>query len=193
MAIIAILAAIAVPNFLEAQMRAKVMKAVSDMRTIANAISIYELDHDQIPWPRRLNPDTEWVVDWILVEGVRVKHMGELLSSPIAYLSDVPYDYFNTRQLLGSTMRIPARRSSFVFSGVPHGGPTSFVQKWWDIMDHVNFQWRWFMESAGPDLVWWDNWGTSEKQNTFYYDPTNGTISKGQIVTFEGNVTFPKF
>src|SRR3712207_3721638 len=37
-AIIAILAAIAVPNFLEAQVRAKVSRAKSDMRTVTVAI-----------------------------------------------------------------------------------------------------------------------------------------------------------
>jgi prepilin-type N-terminal cleavage/methylation domain-containing protein len=40
-AIIAILAAIAVPNFLEAQVRAKVSRAHSDMRSIAIALEGY--------------------------------------------------------------------------------------------------------------------------------------------------------
>ncbi len=37
-AIIAILAAIALPNFLEAQMRAKVSRLKADMRSVATAI-----------------------------------------------------------------------------------------------------------------------------------------------------------
>jgi prepilin-type N-terminal cleavage/methylation domain-containing protein len=37
-AIIAILAAIAVPNFLEAQVRSKVARVKADMRTLATAI-----------------------------------------------------------------------------------------------------------------------------------------------------------
>jgi prepilin-type N-terminal cleavage/methylation domain-containing protein len=44
-AIIAILAAIAVPNFLEAQVRSKVSRAQSDMRSIATAIEAYAVDH----------------------------------------------------------------------------------------------------------------------------------------------------
>ncbi len=43
-AIIAILAAIAVPNFLEAQTRAKVSRVKSDFRTMATAIETYALD-----------------------------------------------------------------------------------------------------------------------------------------------------
>ena len=48
-AIIAILAAIAVPNFLEAQVRAKVSRAKSDMRTIATALESYAVDHNRHP------------------------------------------------------------------------------------------------------------------------------------------------
>lgn len=44
-AIIAILAAIAVPNFLEAQTRAKVSRAKADMRSLATAMESYFVDH----------------------------------------------------------------------------------------------------------------------------------------------------
>ncbi|HBF35528.1 TPA: hypothetical protein DDW35_13275 [Candidatus Sumerlaeota bacterium] len=44
-AIIAILAAIAVPNFLEAQVRAKISRAHSDMRSLATAIEAYSVDN----------------------------------------------------------------------------------------------------------------------------------------------------
>jgi len=45
-AIIAILAAIAVPNFLEAQVRAKVSRAKTDMRTIATGLEAYFVDNN---------------------------------------------------------------------------------------------------------------------------------------------------
>jgi prepilin-type N-terminal cleavage/methylation domain-containing protein len=48
-AIIAILAAIAVPNFLEAQTRAKVSRCKSDMRSIGIAIDSYMVDHNVPP------------------------------------------------------------------------------------------------------------------------------------------------
>jgi prepilin-type N-terminal cleavage/methylation domain-containing protein len=48
-AIIAILAAIAVPNFLEAQVRAKVARAKSDQRSMATAIESYFVDHGTYP------------------------------------------------------------------------------------------------------------------------------------------------
>ncbi|MBN1867397.1 prepilin-type N-terminal cleavage/methylation domain-containing protein [Candidatus Sumerlaeota bacterium] len=48
-AIIAILAAIAVPNFLEAQTRAKVSRAKNDERTCALGIEAYMVDENDIP------------------------------------------------------------------------------------------------------------------------------------------------
>ena len=48
-AIIAILAAIAVPNFLEAQTRAKVARVRSDQRTLATALETYNLDNNGYP------------------------------------------------------------------------------------------------------------------------------------------------
>src|SRR6188768_3789796 len=48
-AIIAILAAIAVPNFLEAQVRAKVSRARTDMRSVATALEGYAVDNNKYP------------------------------------------------------------------------------------------------------------------------------------------------
>ncbi|MCC5875483.1 MAG: prepilin-type N-terminal cleavage/methylation domain-containing protein, partial [Candidatus Sumerlaeia bacterium] len=48
-AIIAILAAIAVPNFLEAQVRAKVSRVQADQRTIATALESYHVDNNKYP------------------------------------------------------------------------------------------------------------------------------------------------
>lgn len=48
-AIIAILAAIAVPNFLEAQTRAKISRTKADLRTLAVALEAYAIDHNDYP------------------------------------------------------------------------------------------------------------------------------------------------
>ena len=49
-AIIAILAAIAVPNFLEAHTRSKVSRAKADMRSLATGLESYRVDHNHYPW-----------------------------------------------------------------------------------------------------------------------------------------------
>lgn len=49
-AIIAILAAIAVPNFLEAQVRSKVSRVKNDMRSLATAVEAYMVDCNTYPF-----------------------------------------------------------------------------------------------------------------------------------------------
>ena len=46
-AIIGILAAIAVPNFLNAQIRAKVARTKGDLKALSTAIDMYRLDNNQ--------------------------------------------------------------------------------------------------------------------------------------------------
>ena len=48
-AIIGILAAIAVPNFMNAQIRAKVAKVEGDFRSLATALESYRLDRNGYP------------------------------------------------------------------------------------------------------------------------------------------------
>ena len=48
-AIIAILAAVAVPNFMEAQVRAKVTRVKADLRAVKTAIETYRMDHNAYP------------------------------------------------------------------------------------------------------------------------------------------------
>ena len=60
------------------------------------------------------------------------------------------------------------------------------------------------MESCGPDLIWWgnnrfgdpvkgaDGSGRGISFESFFYDPSNGTISAGQLLYFDGAVAFPE-
>ncbi|NQU42004.1 prepilin-type N-terminal cleavage/methylation domain-containing protein, partial [bacterium] len=92
-AIIAILAAIAVPNFLEAQVRAKVSRAKTDMRTIATAVETYAVDCNEIP------PDADDTADFNGMFGSipwAQKEWYRLLTTPIAYLDTLPMDPFHT-------------------------------------------------------------------------------------------------
>src|SRR3954465_8733783 len=74
-AIIAILAAIAVPNFLEAQIRAKVSRAKADMRTLATGLEAYQVDNNSYP-------------DLSAIFG------GIFVTTPVAYLTSIPEDIF---------------------------------------------------------------------------------------------------
>ena len=78
-AIIGILAAIAVPNFLQAQIRAKIARALADHRALATAENMYRMDnnsyhkHAHTPWQHRP------------------------LTTPVAYLSFWPVDPFQEK------------------------------------------------------------------------------------------------
>src|SRR5205823_3733463 len=84
-AIIAILAAIAVPNFLEAQTRSKVARSVSDMRTLATGIESYAVDHNRYPIDGGASPDG--YPFWYVPDGPRLAGGCAGVTSPIAYLS----------------------------------------------------------------------------------------------------------
>ena len=175
-AIIAILAAIAVPNFLEAQTRSKVARSISDMRTVGIAMKVYEVDYNQFPiLPGRLEP--MWMTDYLIVDGDRRRHMGELLTTPVAYLTEVPFDYFNSRIKLRAPFWIGSRKWSSFFSGVPHGYGSKY-----ELAGH------WFLESCGPCLLW--NLPTSP---SWEYDPTNGTVSAGNMRYYHDGTIVPKY
>ncbi|MCX8037263.1 MAG: prepilin-type N-terminal cleavage/methylation domain-containing protein [Candidatus Sumerlaeia bacterium] len=84
--IISILASIAVPNFSEAQTRAKVSRIAADMRTMVNGIEIYMVDHNA--YPLRHTPDQ------ILPALGTQKAQMSVLQSPVAYLTTLPEDIF---------------------------------------------------------------------------------------------------
>jgi prepilin-type N-terminal cleavage/methylation domain-containing protein len=108
-AIIAILAAIAVPNFLEAQTRAKVARVKADMRTVATAIESYSIDYNEPPlgyfevqlWRspngKNYNP---WHYQCWEPWGDQESHYWKVwaqMTTPIAYITSVPTDPFVTR------------------------------------------------------------------------------------------------
>ena len=89
-AIIGILAAIAIPNFLQAQVRAKVAKAQADMRTIDSAIHLFYTDKSYAPEACNLNRTSNAPpppVGLVGCGGV-VSDRFIQLTSPIDYLSE---------------------------------------------------------------------------------------------------------
>ena len=170
-AIIAILAAIAVPNFLEAQTRARVGRELSDLRAIAVALEAYRLDanayppHGEILASGRVNfPASQAGI------GTVEFLPGQPLTTPVAYLSAAPedpclrrgdalqrrYGYVQTRQM-AAILTAKGRLASAVGIEPRYG--------------------LWRLYAAGPD----GDKGVDAKLSILY-DPTNGTVSDGDIV-----------
>jgi len=100
-AIIAILAAIAVPNFLEAQVRAKVARVKSDLRSMATAIEAYAADHNRpIPGPAVTGYVPKCVSSPLVQPNRTVQNW---LTTPVAYISAVPRDPFREKGEIAST------------------------------------------------------------------------------------------
>ena len=185
-AIIAILAAIAVPNFLEAHVRAKVARIHADMRTVMVGVEAYRVDHNNPP----VFSSVVNYTGWLMLENGWQKWAGTLLTTPIAYLNSIPWDEYNTKIIKGtsnSTGAFGDNQASYWALLFPNksleDGFHNYPNEWWPSFwqpYHVPFSQITFW-SIGPDLRWW-NWGPGEK----FYDPTNGTISLGDIAMFEG-------
>lgn len=104
-AIIGILAAIAVPNFLNAQVRAKVARAESEIRSLKNAMESFFIDNNQyMPLNtdrakmntqyRGLEADGASInIAHILIGNARTGRR-LYLTTPVSYISSMPYDPF---------------------------------------------------------------------------------------------------
>ncbi len=161
-AIIAILAAIAIPNFLEAQVRAKVSRAKADMRSITTAIEAYFVDHNKYaPMTQSSYGDN--------TSG----YLRFNLTTPIAYLTSKelrdPFAFWNksSDDIEFYSYHVPRYYLNY--------NPGSAY--WQKVLESYYGEWR--MCSYGPDRRYSKrSIGNGPDR---MYDPTNGTVSAGNI------------
>jgi type II secretion system protein G len=177
-AIIAILAAIAVPNFLEAQARSRVSRVKSDMRSLATAIESYRVDHADYPVPADENGITIPPAIATL-EGFET-FLPVQLTTPISYINHLPEDVF--RRTGESELRLFHYGTREYFIAV-EGNDDEFDQVIEDLVDAPQPSVAWFLFSHAPDRI------HNEPPEHVLYDPTNGTVSLGDIYYF-GNIGF---
>ncbi len=173
-AIIAILAAIAVPNFLEAQTRAKVSRVHADMRSAATAIESYRVDENH--YPTMLKEGFAGGVPPLAGSDLKWWYIPDHLSTPVAYLSSADlrcpfggnwdkepyfpdeiwrrYGYENIREMMDKRVAYPILANRYRDEALAWSG-------------------YWRLQSVGPDRLW---------NPSRLYDPTNGTISEGDII-----------
>jgi prepilin-type N-terminal cleavage/methylation domain-containing protein len=101
-AIIAILAAIAVPNFLEAQIRSKVSRINTDLRSVATALEAYMVDNNMYVGSWRYTsattpPGDKWDMRLLNMKRtfvVRGTTAQMTLTTPVSYITSIPNDTF---------------------------------------------------------------------------------------------------
>lgn len=163
-AIIGILAAIATPNFLNAQTRAKVARAVSNMKSVQTALESYYLDKQSYP---------RWAWDgW----GNLTNHYTGFrdLTTPVSYVAAGAFDNpFKSSIQKSHTVADGRELDPFLELG-------TFRVKG----DQFNFtefpRNAWLLESSGPDIA--DDYnGEQYPVRGIVYQPTNGLTSRGDI------------
>ena len=199
-AIFAILAAIAVPNFLEAQVRSKIARVRADERTAATALEAYCVDYNQYP-------DTAYG-DYTRLY---IQYATQL-TTPVAYVTTTDFkDPFSILQTtaFGNTGTAPDWRETlnyFAYSGwwalnaansnygvafypkrayaVFSNGPSRL----WSVCEHIPY----IYESGHPLWVWSSLGGGLDVWCNGVYEATNGTKSYGGIVRYGGDLHVPQ-
>jgi prepilin-type N-terminal cleavage/methylation domain-containing protein len=192
-AIIAILAAIAVPNFLEAQTRAKVSRARADVRSVATAMESYTVDNNKAPLMRHRAAGRRPVHDFVTPPGTTARSWPQAtlpieLTTPIAYITSLLDDPFRIQGVVRKNSSGVIIDSNIVIA--TDGTTRNYVYH--NIFELVNdsvsypgygFDQRdlaeygtWRVISVGPDKEYYGSIGRR------IYDPTNGTISYGDII-----------
>ncbi|HOJ60051.1 MAG TPA: prepilin-type N-terminal cleavage/methylation domain-containing protein [bacterium] len=168
-AIIGILAAIAVPNFLNAQTRAKVAKTEGEMRNFVTAQEMYRMDNGSYP----PHFHTAW--------------QNKFLSTPVAYVSSMPKDIFmNTKtpdtRAYAFTFGEYHREPIFNADGsILHDPDYRLQNNPADVRRaYTNRPNAYELWSLGPNQrLDFDDFG---RQGFIYYNASNGTLSIGDIV-----------
>ncbi|MFH1499639.1 MAG: hypothetical protein ABII82_17655, partial [Verrucomicrobiota bacterium] len=131
---IAILAAIAIPNFIEAQVRAKVSRSQTDMRSIGVAIEAYRVDHTGYP-PYYAGP-----------EGAGLAYTRlNVLSTPVAFMTQIPTDPFADEAADRVAWRW--REDAYIYAPLANWGVGRTYQ---DAREHGGM---WFLAGRGPNRI----------------------------------------
>ncbi len=199
-AIILILIGIALPNFMEAQLRAKTTKVQGDIKSLATAVEMYSLDWRKYPCDEEEDAkafphcsDGNW---WA---------SGRQLTTPVAYIKKVPLDpfvlgalggaggdivnsWYVTREGYGCDETFKSKPAKCRSRGRPiMVGGRACVR----LFDPPRNRFKYGFISPGPDGYWeWDRFqnlaGMSKtfSGDVLYYTPTNGSKSQGDLYAY---------
>jgi prepilin-type N-terminal cleavage/methylation domain-containing protein len=208
-AIIGILAAIAVPNFLNAQIRAKIARCYSDMKSLDTSVRMLQMDTNHLPidaW----DDDTTEGRDILArtfnnVGNVSGNDRGTLeilavLTSPISYMGSVPEDPFLGNLVDENFRGFGSPLNTYVYTdedpSIPGGdqGIQALQAGTAELFGMTPLKTGEFaFIGVGPDGKVGIS-GSSVGNRTvnptrgFPYSPSNGTVSLGDVVMTGGTI-----
>ncbi|RJP29983.1 MAG: prepilin-type N-terminal cleavage/methylation domain-containing protein [Candidatus Omnitrophota bacterium] len=172
-AIIGILAAIAVPNFLNAQVKAKISKVRGDMHSLSLAIEAYHIDQNHYPWFNEYNyPGRYNSITYRLIP----------LTTPVSYLNSLNLEdpFLELMGAEGYEDDLP--RFSYNYRNHLFFNPPFKV---------------WILNSMGPDRtanqgLQTELWarGLVAADAVIIYNITNGLLSAGDMPQTGGETKF---
>ncbi len=180
-AIIGILAAIAIPNFLNAQVRAKLASTYGSMKTIQTAIATYQVDYN--------NPPIDWGLD---------AQTGETyiaLTSPTPYLSSIdPFrDVFKSQDdedegrffAYGSGIHINNLDDAERLAKFKRAGVDYFLFGWGPDREP---NWPWALLAETLVLLKDPNNAGPNQDGGVFYSSSNGLVSSGDILSTNARI-----
>ncbi len=179
-AIIGILAAIAIPNFMNAQVRAKIGRVYSDLRSIHTAIEMYSVDNG------REIRDTFEIPNYY----GNANHVWSQLTTPIAYISGgaftdpfVPDVNPVSNGAAGEAVRVGTYQYHNIklWRETNRGGMK-------ELADQTA---RYYVRSAGPDR-WYIN-HPMRLMNWMAFNTSNGLNSIGDIILCDKGILGENF
>jgi type II secretion system protein G len=161
-AIIGILAAIAVPNFLNARTKALISRVYGDCKAVQNALEMYRVDHnDYIIGPGQMpNP----------LKGFKVWAQ---LTTPVAYMNSILHDPFMPDGEEGAA-------DNFAPWGLYHFRNIKEDYRLGLQSGDADPKGEWLMRSAGPTR--WFHSSPARLYLWMAYDMSNGIYSNGDII-----------
>jgi len=184
-AIIGILVAISIPNFLLAQLRAKVARQVTEFRTMTITLEAYAVDQTNYPPPSHLYTSADYFTPCPFPMG----RVPGRITTPVAYITQVPNDIFSGGRLFytenhwNTTQVCVGSRYTFV--------DALYNMIFWEEMK-TKHAFKYTLVSWGPDKKYQTDmdcspWSMRWPDGSWYtvgYDPSNGTMSSGDIHWF---------
>ncbi|MBN2326058.1 MAG: prepilin-type N-terminal cleavage/methylation domain-containing protein [Candidatus Omnitrophica bacterium] len=172
-AIIGILAAMAVPNFMNARMRSMVARVNADHQAIQTALGMYAVDNGR--YSAYGNPEDVVTA----INAGAITYLPVRLTTPVSYLSSLPYDPFPPKVMGGDSSSHATRSYKYIHAYDEIYKEQSFYGK--HLRAHTKNaygeerQIMYEIWSLGPDRI--------PGHQGIFYDISNGLFSEGDMIT----------